>query len=174
MDPAPVQEIDVHRGIENTLDILRHSLTPPIRVIKEYDHSIPRIQAFGAELNQAWTNLLENAIEAMGGQGTLTIRTRREAHFALVEFIDTGKGIPEEIQSRVFEPFSSTKEVGEGTGMGLNVLYRIVQRHRGDLKFESRPGHTSFRYGFLSQWKRLDCRRNDWKSTGEFSYPIVR
>jgi signal transduction histidine kinase len=144
MDQAPVQEIDLHRGIENTLDILNHCIAPSVRVIREYDHTIPRIQAFGSELNQAWTNLIENALEAMEDRGTLTIRTRLEVDVALVEIIDTGKGIPEEIQSRVFEPFFSTKQVGEGTGLGLDMVYRIVQRHRGDIKFDSRPGHTCF------------------------------
>lgn len=144
MDQAPVQEIDLHRGIENTLDILAHCLTPSIEVIREYDHTIPRIQAFGGELNQAWTKLIENALEAMESEGTLTIRTRREIDVALVEIIDTGKGIPESIQSRVFEPFFTTKQVGEGTGLGLDMVYRTVHRHRGDIKFESRPGHTCF------------------------------
>ncbi len=144
MDQAPVQEIDLHRGIENTLGILAHSLTPSIQVVREYDDNIPKIDAFGGELNQAWTNLIENALEAMQGAGTLTIRTRREVDVALVEIIDTGKGIPESIQSRVFEPFFTTKQVGEGTGLGLDMVYRIVQRHRGDVKFESQPGHTCF------------------------------
>lgn len=144
MDQAPVQEIDVHRGIENTLDVLSHSFKSSVRVIRDYDHTIPRLQAFGSELNQAWTHLIENASEAMENEGTLTIRTRREVDVALVEIIDTGKGIPEQIQSRVFEPFFSTKQVGEGTGLGLDMVYRIVQRHRGDIKFESRPGHTCF------------------------------
>ena len=169
MDQAPVQEIDLHRGIENTLDILGHCLTPSIRVIKEYDRTIPRIQAFGGELNQAWTKLIENALEAMDDQGTLTIRTRREIDVALVEFIDTGKGIPEEIQSRVFEPFFTTKQVGEGTGLGLDVVYRIVQRHRGDIKFESRQGYTCFQVRLPFSAKRLKCRRDKHAGSAELT-----
>ena len=144
MDQAPNQEIDVHRGIENTLEMLAHQLRQGVTVVRQFDPSLPRVQANGSELNQVWTEIIQNALEAMNCNGTLTIRTQRELDMALVEIVDDGPGIPEAIQSRIFEPFFTTKQVGEGTGLGLDMVFRAVQRHRGSIRFESRPGETRF------------------------------
>jgi signal transduction histidine kinase len=144
MDQAPIQEIDLHRGIENTLEMLAHQLRQGVEVVRGFDYSLPRIQANGSELNQVWTELIQNALESMNGRGTLTLRTQRELDMALVEVIDDGPGIPEAIQNRVFEPFFTTKQVGEGTGLGLDMVFRSIQRHRGSVRLESRPGDTRF------------------------------
>jgi PAS domain S-box-containing protein len=145
MDQAPLQYIDIHEGLEDTIKILGHRLKGGIEVVRQYDRDLPRIQVGGSELNQVWTNLIENAIEAMAGQGTLTIRTYREGEKATVEITDNGPGIPEEIQSRIFDPFFTTKDVGQGTGLGLDVVRRIVTvRCDGQIKCRSRPGETVF------------------------------
>jgi signal transduction histidine kinase len=145
MDQAAFQEIDVHQGLENTLTILKNKLKHGITVKREYDPSVSRICAYGSELNQVWTNLIDNAIDAMRGQGELRIRTAHEQDNVLVEIADNGPGIPLAIQSRIFEPFFTTKGVGEGTGLGLDITRRIVvQRHHGDIRFNSREGDTRF------------------------------
>ena len=144
MDQAPQQEIDVHTGLDDTLKILGYKLRD-IEVTRAYDHSCPRICAYGSELNQVWTNLIDNAIDAMGGKGRLKIRTQCENDQVLVEISDNGPGIPAEIQSRIFEPFFTTKDVGEGTGQGLDISHRIiVGRHHGDIRVLSEPGDTRF------------------------------
>ena len=145
MDQAPEQEIDIHQGIESTLIMLRHRLKQGITVIREFDRTLPRICARGSELNQVWTNLIDNAIDAMGGKGELRIRTARELDRAVVEIRDNGPGIPLEIRDRIFEPFFTTKNVGDGTGLGLDAVYRIVENHHGEVRVESRPGDTRFR-----------------------------
>jgi signal transduction histidine kinase len=145
MDRAPVQYIDIHDGLEDTIKILGHKLKGGIEVVRQYDRDIPRIWIEGSELNQVWTNLIDNAIDAMNGQGTLTISTFREGEHATIEIADSGPGIPEEIQSRIFDPFFTTKDVGHGTGLGLDVVWRIVTvRSDGQINFRSRPGETVF------------------------------
>jgi signal transduction histidine kinase len=145
MDRAAHQWIDVHGGLDSTLVMLHHKIGNGIKVVKEYDRSLPQIPAHPAELNQVWTNLIDNAVQAMGGVGTLTIRTSREDDFVLVAISDTGQGIPPELKKRVFEPFFTTKAVGEGTGLGLDISYRIVVNgHGGDIFVESEPGDTTF------------------------------
>jgi signal transduction histidine kinase len=144
MDQAPEQEVDVHRGIESTLTMLKFRLKRGVEVKRQFDPSLPRIFARGSELNQVWTNLIDNAIDAMGGKGELIIRTSRELDFVLVEIVDNGPGIPDTIKPHLFEPFFTTKGVGEGTGIGLDTVYRIVRAHRGEIAFESKPGRTSF------------------------------
>jgi len=145
LDKGPFQTIDVHDGIESTLVILKHKLKKGVQVVREYDRSLPKICAQAGELNQVWTNLIANAVEAMGGKGTLTIRTSRERDCIVVEIADTGSGISPDIQRRIFDPFFTTKEVGEGTGLGLDISYRIVvRRHHGDIRVESQPGDTRF------------------------------
>ena len=144
MDQSPQQEIDVHDGIENTLIMLHYRLKHGITVVREYDRSMPRICGNGSELNQVWTNLIDNAIDAMGGEGELVVRTASEFQRMLVEIRDSGPGIPPEIRDRIFEPFFTTKPVGEGTGLGLDTVYRIVHQHRGEVDVESKPGRTSF------------------------------
>ena len=144
MDQASLQEINVHEGLESTLTILGHELKN-IEVTRKYDSTLPRICAYGSELNQVWTNLLDNAADALNGKGKITLSTQRENDYVVVEIADNGPGIPEEIQSRIFEPFFTTKGVGKGTGLGLDIAYRvIVGHHKGDLQVISRPGDTRF------------------------------
>jgi signal transduction histidine kinase len=144
MDQAPEQEIDVHRGIESTLTMLKFRLKHGVSVTREFSPDLPRVVARGSELNQVWTNLIDNAIDAMGGKGELKIRTARELDFVVVEIIDNGPGIPDTVKPHIFDPFFTTKGVGEGTGMGLDTVYRIVRGHRGEISVDSRPGRTSF------------------------------
>jgi signal transduction histidine kinase len=144
MDQAPEQEVDVHRGIENTLTMLKFRLKRGVEVKRDFAPALPRVFARGSELNQVWTNLIDNAIDAMGGKGRLIIRTSRELDFVLVEIIDNGPGIPESVKPHLFEPFFTTKDVGEGTGIGLDTVYRIVRGHHGDISVDSEPGRTSF------------------------------
>lgn len=144
MDRAAEQDIDIHEGLENTLIMLHHKLKNGMTVVREYDRTIPRVQARGSELNQIWTNLIVNAVDATQGKGTITIRTIRDHNCARVEVEDDGPGIPEEIKTHIFDPFFTTKPVGEGTGLGLDIVYRIVRNHGGDISFTSRPGQTCF------------------------------
>jgi signal transduction histidine kinase len=145
MDQAPLQEIDIHEGIENTLTILNHKLKHGIHVNREFASEIPRIWAYGSELNQVWTNIIDNAIYAMKGKGELTIRTSFANNVVSIELIDNGPGIPPEIQARIFEPFFTTKGVGEGTGLGLEIARKIVvYRHHGTIRVNSKPGETRF------------------------------
>ncbi len=144
MDRAVEQVVDIHDGIENTLVILAHQLKS-MTVVREYDRDIPPVRAFGSGLNQTWTNLIDNAAEATGGSGTITIRTRREGDHAVVSIIDDGVGIPESELSRVFEPFFTTKSQGMGTGLGLDTVWRIVtEEHSGTVEVSSQPGRTEF------------------------------
>ena len=145
MDQASVQELDVHKGLENTLLILKYKLRKKdITVTRDYDPSLPRIKAYGSELNQVWTNLIVNAVDAMSAGGKLKVRTKREPTDIMIEIRDNGAGIPPEVRSRIFEPFFTTKAVGEGTGLGLDTVARIVRKHRGNIRFESKPGDTCF------------------------------
>jgi len=144
MDQSPEQEIDIHQGIESTLTMLKFRLKKGVNVTREYDQTLPRLCAHGSELNQVWTNLIDNAIDAMGGKGELRIRTSRELDRLLVEIIDNGPGMPENVKAHVFEPFFTTKGVGEGTGLGLDTVYRIVRNHHGQITFDSKPGETCF------------------------------
>jgi signal transduction histidine kinase len=149
MDQAPIQEIDVHEGLESTLTILSHKSkagSSSITVTREYDGTLPRISAYGSELNQVWTNIIDNAIDAIGERhGNIWLRTKRENNNVVVEISDDGPGIPQDIQSRIFEQFLTTKSVGKGTGLGLSISYRIVvEMHKGDISFTSKPGDTRF------------------------------
>jgi signal transduction histidine kinase len=145
MDQAPVGEVNVNQGLDDTLVILRHKLGDGITVTRDYDPELPRITAYGSELNQVWTNILDNAVDALQGKGRITVRTARDGDSVLVEIADDGPGIPPEIQSRIFEPFFTTKAQGKGTGLGLDIAYRtVVDRHDGDLRITSQPGATCF------------------------------
>jgi signal transduction histidine kinase len=145
LDQAPRQEVDVHEGLESTLAVLSHKLRQTdISVERSYDPDLPRVDASGGELNQLWTNLVDNAIDAVGGRGTIWLRTRRQGAYAIVEIADDGPGVPEEQQSRIFDPFFTTKEIGQGTGLGLYLSQRIVLQHRGELFLKSEPGETCF------------------------------
>lgn len=157
LDQAPVQEVDVHAGLEDTLVILRHKLKQGITVKKEYSRALPRIEAYASELNQVWTNIVDNAIDAMKGEGVLTIRTRPEGERAIVEICDNGPGIPEEIQTRIFDPFFTTKPVGSGTGLGLHISYNIVVlKHHGQITVESHPGNTCFKVALPVSMTKTD------------------
>ncbi|HEV2377150.1 MAG TPA: ATP-binding protein [Streptosporangiaceae bacterium] len=146
LDRAPFQVVDVHELLDATLAMLGAKIGTDIRVVRDYDRGLPRIPGYPAELNQVWTNLIDNAVWAMDGNGTLTIRTGSENDYLVVDITDTGPGILADIQTRIFEPFFTTKPVGEGTGLGLDISWRIVvNRHHGDLRVESVPGNTTFR-----------------------------
>ena len=145
LDQAPIQAVDLKAGIEDTLLILANKLRSGISVSRDYAEDLPTIQGYGSELNQVWTNILDNAIDAMGGKGEIKIRTRREGDWAVVEIEDNGPGIPAEIQSKVFDAFFTTKPPGKGTDLGLNISFNIVvHKHRGDLRVFSEPGKTRF------------------------------
>ncbi|MHA4852588.1 ATP-binding protein [Rhodococcus sp. MSC1_016] len=145
MDRAPYQRVDLRELLDSSLVMLGRKIGDSVAVVKDYDSSLPQVPAYAAELNQVWTNLIDNAVAAMQGHGTLTVRTRRDGDMALIEIGDTGPGVPEEIRSRIFEPFFTTKPVGEGTGLGLDISWRIVvKKHRGDLRVHSEPGDTRF------------------------------
>ena len=145
MDQAPEQEIDIHAGIESTLTILAFKLRrKSINVIRDFDHSLPKICAYGVELNQVWTNLIVNAIEAMNEGGELQIRTCGTPHDVMIEIRDNGSGIPPQVLPHIFDPFFTTKGVGEGTGLGLDTSMRVVRKHRGDIRVQSNPGNTCF------------------------------
>jgi signal transduction histidine kinase len=145
LDQAPIQSVDIHEGLDNTLVMLRGQLKKGITIALEYSDNLPRIQAYGSELNQVWTNIIDNAINAMNENGKIIIKTYNQDEWLVVEIKDSGPGIPEEIQSKVFDPFFTTKPPGEGTGMGLNISHNIiVQKHKGEIKVKSKPGETCF------------------------------
>jgi signal transduction histidine kinase len=146
MDRGELVETDLHEGLETTLAVLAHKLKhAEIEIVRDYDRSLPRLTVNGGELNQVWTNLLDNAIQAVGARGTITIRTALEGPCARVDIADDGPGIAPEVRERIFDPFFTTKEVGEGTGLGLDAARRIVvERHHGSIDVDSRPGETVF------------------------------
>jgi signal transduction histidine kinase len=144
MDRAPLQDVDINRSLEDTVSVLGYKLGG-VEVGLDLDPDLPRVAAYGGELNQVWTALLDNAIDAVGGGGRVGVRTTCEKDLVLVEVSDGGPGIPEHIRGRIFEPFFTTKDVGSGTGLGLDVAYRIVVgRHGGDIHVVSEPGATRF------------------------------
>lgn len=144
MDQMPEQDVDIHDGIDTTLIMLKYRLKSGVEVVREYDRSIPRMTVRGSELNQVWTNLITNAIDAMNGKGTLRIVTKGLPGKVLVQIVDDGSGIPPEIKNRIFEPFFTTKGVQEGTGLGLDIAARMVKNHGGDIHVDSKPGNTVF------------------------------
>ena len=146
LDQAPLLEVDLHEGLENTLVIMEHKLKQGVTIKREYSPELPRIEAYASELNQVWTNIIDNAVDAMNGKGEITIRSLESDDQVIVEIIDNGSGIPKEIQSRILEPFFTTKPPGQGTGLGLHISHDIVvNRHQGQLRVESEPGETKFR-----------------------------
>jgi signal transduction histidine kinase len=145
MDRAPFQQVDVHDLLDSTVAIFKGKIPPGITVVTDYDRTLPDIPCYAGELNQVWTNLIHNALDAMGESGTLTIRTAHDEDEAIVEIGDSGPGVPDAIKDRIFEPFFTTKSVGQGTGLGLDISYRIVAgRHGGEIKVRSVPGDTWF------------------------------
>jgi signal transduction histidine kinase len=146
LDQAPLLEVDVHEGLENTLIIMQHKLKKGVTVKREYAPNLPRIEAYASELNQVWTNIIDNAVDAMNGTGEVILRTRAEDNRVIVEIVDNGPGIPENIQERIFEPFFTTKPPGQGTGLGLHISHDIIaNKHRGQLLVRSKPGETVFK-----------------------------
>jgi len=142
---APFQLINVQEGIDNTLVILHHKLKSGITVTRDYGNDIPLISAYGSELNQVWTNILDNALDVLNGKGEIIIRSIKEDSNVIIEILDNGPGIPNEIQSRIFDPFFTTKEPGKGTGLGLSTSYNIiVEKHKGKISVNSQPGKTCF------------------------------
>jgi signal transduction histidine kinase/predicted CoA-binding protein len=157
LDQAPVQAVDVHEGLDDTLVMLRHKLKGGVTVRRQYDPALPAIQAYGSELNQVWTNILDNAIDAMNGRGEIRLRTRHEDGWVVVEIEDEGPGIPDAIQARIFEPFFTTKGPGKGTGLGLNISYNtVVNQHRGEIQLSSRPGRTIFQVRLPVNFAAID------------------
>jgi signal transduction histidine kinase len=144
MDQTPVQNVDIVKSLETTLTILNHKLKRGVVVQRYYERIPLLVDSFGSELNQVWTNLIDNAIDAMGGKGELRVRTYREDDCVVVEIGDSGPGIVPDIQAHIFEPFFTTKGVGEGTGLGLDTVQRIVKKHRGNIQVSSKPGDTRF------------------------------
>jgi signal transduction histidine kinase len=171
MDQAPLQDVDIHNGIESTLTMLHHKLKEAdITIIREYDSNLPHINAIGNELNQVWTNLIDNAIDGIGKHGVITIRTKNEGNSQiLIEIVDNGsQGIPKEVQSRIFEPFITTKEPGKGTGLGLSISHRIItQTHKGEINFYSRPGQTRFQIRLPIIYKGIEQKDNKEVSYNE-------
>lgn len=147
MDQAPEQEIDLHAGLDSTLTMMNFKIKrAEATVLREYDRSLPRICAWGSELNQVWTNLIDNAVDAMDGKGTLRVATRVEGGRVVVEVGDTGTGMTPEVAARAFEAFFTTKDVGRGLGLGLDIARRIVvERHGGTISIDSRRGETVLR-----------------------------
>jgi signal transduction histidine kinase len=146
LDQAPLLEVDVHEGLENTLVIMQHKIKQGVTVKREYSKSLPHIEAYASELNQVWTNIIDNAVDAMNGKGEIILRTYQEDHHVVVEIIDNGPGIPQDIQTRIYEPFFTTKPPGKGTGLGLHISHDIIaNRHRGQLLVDSKPGETKFK-----------------------------
>jgi signal transduction histidine kinase len=144
MDQSPVQNVDIAKSLETTLTILNHKLKRGVTVQRDYQRVPFLVNSFGSELNQVWTNIIDNAIDAMGGQGELRVRTYRDDACVVVEIADNGPGIPAKILPHIFEPFFTTKGVGQGTGLGLDTAQRIVRKHRGQIQVNSKPGETRF------------------------------
>ena len=163
MDQGALQEVNLEEDLDNTLKIFGHRLKDGVTVIRDYDPELPRVCAYGGELNQVWTNLIDNAIDAMKGKGELRVGAHRELDCAIVEIGDNGPGIPPDMQGRVFEPFFTTKKVGEGTGLGLDTVMRIVRKHHGSIDVRSQPGDTRFRV-------RLPFKQPVAISQGELAY----
>jgi signal transduction histidine kinase len=144
MDQSAMQDVDIVKSLENTLTILNHKLRRGIEVERDYQPTPLLVNSYGSEINQVWTNLIDNAIDAMHGKGKLRIRTYREDDCIVVEVADNGSGIPSDVQPHIFEPFFTTKGVGEGTGLGLDTVHRIVRKHNGSVTVTSKPGDTRF------------------------------
>jgi signal transduction histidine kinase len=144
MDQSPVQNVDVVKSLETTLTIMNHKLKRGVAVQRDYQPIPLLVNSFGSELNQVWTNLIDNAVDAMSGKGELRVRTYRDDSCVVVEIGDNGPGISDEIKGHIFEPFFTTKAVGEGTGLGLDTVQRIVRKHKGNIEVTSKPGDTRF------------------------------
>ena len=174
LDQAPVQAVDLHEGLDNTLVILRYKLKQGITIKREYTIDLPHIQAFGSELNQVWTNIIDNAIDAMDGHGEIILRTRQDGDWVVVEIEDNGPGISPDIQDKIFSPFFTTKSVGKGTGLGLNTTYNIVQKHGGEIKVFSQPGKTRFQICLPINFEKVQSGLNPITTLAEVSDDKLR
>jgi signal transduction histidine kinase len=166
LDQGSIQTVDLRASIDNALILLKHRLKTGVKVVKEYDPDLPEIEAFGAELSQVWTNLIDNAVHAMNGEGVLTVTISRDGDGVLVTIGDTGTGIPDEVASRVFDPFFTTKEPGQGTGLGLATVHSIVARHGGKLDFVTGPDGTTFRARLLPKLPTAISSEEEATETG--------
>jgi len=152
LDQGPRQTVDIHEGLENTLALLAHKLGEKhVEIVRDFDPELPTVEASGSELNQVWTNLIDNALDALEADGRITLRTRTQGPRICIEIADNGPGIPTDLQARVFDAFFTTKPVGHGAGLGLDIAQRIVVRNRGELRLESQPGDTRFQVLLLVQ-----------------------
>jgi signal transduction histidine kinase len=153
MDRATEREmIDFREGIQSTLTMLGHKLKEKqIEVIQEFEDDLSKVSAYGSQINQVWTNLIDNAIDAMKEGGQLTIKGRNDREFVEIKIIDNGSGIPADVVSKIFDPFFTTKDIGKGTGLGLDIAHKIIKAHRADVKVDSQPGHTEFKLCFPVQ-----------------------
>ena len=174
LDQAPVQLVDLHEGLDNTLVMLRHKLKQGVNLKREYTNDLPRIQAYGSELNQVWTNIIDNAIDAMDGHGEIFLRTRHEGDWVIVEIEDNGPGILPDIQEKIFSPFFTTKPVGKGTGLGLNITYNIVQKHGGEIKVFSHPGKTRFQICLPINFEKVQSGSNPITTISKISDDNLR
>jgi signal transduction histidine kinase len=175
LDRASVQLIDVSEGIESTLVILRHKSPDGVTIVRDYDPNLLRIEANTAQLNQVWTNLIDNALDATSGAGTLRLHTRSEEDAVVVEVIDDGPGMTPEVQIHAFEPFFTTKDVGKGTGLGLDMSRRIVhEQHHGDISIQSRPARRSCVFDFRSAATGTDSCGTSAGLTKAYISPLCR
>ena len=156
LDQAPMQLVDIHEGLDNTLVMLQSKLSNEIIVKRNYAEGLPKIMAYGGELNQVWTNIIVNALDAMDGQGTIKISTKQVDEWVFVEFEDSGPGIPEDVREKLFSPFFTTKPVGKGTGLGLNISFNIIQKHKGYIEVDSQPGRTCFSVRLPFNFERVE------------------
>lgn len=169
LDQAPVQDVDIHESLDNTLVILRSKLKSGIVLERHYAENLPKVLAYGSELNQVWTNIIDNAIDAMNGQGKITISTTREGDWIIVDLTDSGPGIPPEVQEKLFSPFFTTKPLGKGTGLGLNISFNIIQKHKGEIKVYSRPGKTTFSVHLPINFEQVEKGINPMPSKNQVS-----
>ncbi len=156
LDQAPVQLIDLHEGLDNTLVMLRSKLKSGIILERNYAEGLPKIMAYGSELNQVWTNIIANALDAMDGQGTVKISTRQADDWIFVEIEDSGPGIPDDVKEKLFSPFFTTKPMGKGTGLGLNISFNIIQKHNGYIDVVSQPDQTCFTVRLPINFERVE------------------
>ena len=177
LDQAPIQTVDIHEGIDNTLVMLRSKLKNGITLERHFAENLPRIQGYGSELNQVWTNIIDNAVDAMDGKGSITITTRLIGSWIKVDIEDSGPGIPETIQDKLFSPFFTTKPLGKGTGLGLNISFNIIQKHKGEIKVFSRPGATCFSVVIPINFEDLENGKNtlapSWQTSDEHLKEIL-
>ncbi len=169
LDQAPIQTIDLHEGLNNTLVMLRSKFKSGITLERHYDENIPQIQGYGSELNQVWTNIIDNAVDAMDEKGSITITTHLKGNWVYIEIEDSGPGIPDHVREKLFSPFFTTKPMGKGTGLGLNISYNIIQKHKGEIKVFSRPGKTCFSVRLPVNFEDVERGKDDFTAVHQVS-----